>query len=52
MSIKAENHILDQIFEAYKTPVLSSVSNNINSNEKALNEIRMCDIWQIVPVDV
>ena len=52
MSISAENHILDLIFDTWKTPISWSVSNNINSNQKQLNEIRMCDIWKIVSVDV
>ena len=35
-----------------KDPNLWSNSNNINSDQKPLNEIRMFDIWQIVSVDV
>ena len=52
MSTQAETHILDQFFDTWKTPILWAVSKNINSNQKPLNEIRMCDIRQIASVYV
>ena len=49
---KLINHILEQIFDIWKTAILRPVSNNINSNQQPLKELRMCEIWQIVSVDV
>ena len=53
IQIQAETHILDQIVDAWKAQFCGQLqTTSIIVIREVINEIRMCDIRQIVSVDV